>query len=125
MKRALAIAAMGSLLLASPAFAAGGHGMGGGMGGGIGGMKAAPVISNSNTLHSNAIPGHTTGQPSQSCQNSLSYPANTPGNSFSAPGSAFNPTGTAGGVYAGQPNSGSLNANNPKTVSQYDVACSH
>ena len=39
---------------------------------------------------------------------------------MSAPGSAFNPTGTAGTVYAGtQPQ----NSVNPKSVSQYDVGC--
>jgi hypothetical protein len=38
----------------------------------------------------------------------------------SAPGSAFNPDGTAGTKYAGtQPQ----NSKNPKSVSQYDVAC--
>lgn len=37
-----------------------------------------------------------------------------------APGSAFNPDGTAGTVYAGeQPQ----NSRNPVSVSQYDVAC--
>jgi hypothetical protein len=56
------------------------------------------------------------GQPNQSCQVSLV----TPGNAASAPGSAFNPNGKAGTVYAGtQPQ----NSNNPKSVSQYDVAC--
>ncbi len=56
------------------------------------------------------------GQPNQSCQVSLT----TPGNATNAQGSAFNPSGTAGGVYAGtQPQ----NSNNPKSVSQYDVAC--
>lgn len=56
------------------------------------------------------------GQPNQSCQVSLV----TPGNAASAPGSAFNPGGVAGGVYAGtQPQ----NSNNPHSVSQYDVAC--
>ncbi len=56
------------------------------------------------------------GQPSQSCQ----VTTVTPGNAASAPGSAFNPNGKAGTVYAGnQPQS----ANNPKSVSQYDVAC--
>lgn len=56
------------------------------------------------------------GQPSQSCQVSLV----TPGNAANAPGSAFNPTGVAGGVYAGtQPQ----NSVNPVSVSQYDVAC--
>ena len=57
-----------------------------------------------------------TGQPSQSCEDL----GNQPGNSMSAPGSAFNPSGTAGGVYAGeQPQ----NSRNTASVSQYDVAC--
>lgn len=57
-----------------------------------------------------------TGQPSQSCQ----AQPRTPGNAASAPGSAFNPNGQAGSVYAGtQPQ----NSNNPHSVSQYDVAC--
>ena len=44
----------------------------------------------------------------------------TPGHSASAPGSAFNPDGHAGTVYAGeQPQ----NSNNIHSVSQYDVAC--
>ena len=56
------------------------------------------------------------GQPGQSCQ---AQPA-TPGNSASAPGSAFNTSGVAGSHYAGtQPQ----NSNNPHSVSQYDVAC--
>ncbi len=56
------------------------------------------------------------GQPNQSCQQ---QPL-TPGNSASAPGSAFNTDGKAGTVYAGtQPQ----NSNNPMAVSQYDVAC--
>ncbi len=62
-----------------------------------------------------ASPG-TQGQPNQSCQAQPS----TPGNSTNAPGSAFNPNGQAGSVYAGtQPQ----NSNNPNSVSQYDVAC--
>jgi len=59
-----------------------------------------------------------TGQPNQSC-GSLTAP-NTPGNAVSAPGSAFNPNGTAGMVYAGQQ---PQNSTNPNSVSQYDVAC--
>lgn len=35
-------------------------------------------------------------------------------------GSAFNPAGTAGSVYAGQQ---AQNSTNPASVSQYDVAC--
>jgi len=56
------------------------------------------------------------GQPNQSCEEQPS----SPGQSSSAPGSAFNPDGHAGTVYAGeQPQ----NSNNPNSVSQYDVAC--
>lgn len=62
-------------------------------------------------------PAHLTGQPNQSCESSPS----TPGNAASAPGSAFNPDGKAGTVYAGeQPQ----NKKNSASVSQYDVACS-
>ncbi len=56
------------------------------------------------------------GQPNQSCQ----VTTVTPGRAASAPGSAFNPGGTAGSVYAGQQ---PQNSNNPNSVSQYDVAC--
>ena len=56
------------------------------------------------------------GQPNQSCED---HPS-PPGNSSTAPGSAFNPDGIAGTHYAGeQPQ----NSNNPNSVSQYDVAC--
>jgi hypothetical protein len=52
----------------------------------------------------------------------------TPGNSASANGAPFNPTGTAGGNYAnafnGSPPSTNPNAKSPLTAtSQYDVAC--
>ena len=60
------------------------------------------------------------GQPNQTC-GSATAPM-TPGNAASARGSAFNPDGVAGKVYAGtQPN----NTVNSATFSQYDVACSH
>ena len=61
----------------------------------------------------------TPGQPNQSCGSGTA--PNTPSNAAaSAPGSAFNPNGTAGTVYAGtQPQ----NSTNPNSVSQYDVAC--
>lgn len=61
-----------------------------------------------------------TGQPSQNCQ-SLGSP--TPGNSSSAAGSAFNPNGQAGNVYAGNPGTPSAANGSPNAVSQYDVAC--
>ena len=58
----------------------------------------------------------TPGQPNQSCEDQPM----TPGNAAGASGSAFNPDGHAGTVYAGeQPQ----NSNNPKSVSQYDIAC--
>jgi hypothetical protein len=59
-----------------------------------------------------------TGQPSQSCGSATA--PNTPGQSSSAPGSAFNPAGHAGTVYAGQQ---PQNSRNVHSVSQYDVAC--
>ena len=56
------------------------------------------------------------GQPNQSCEEQPLRP----GNSSTAPGSAFNPDGVAGTHYAGeQPQ----NSKNPNSVSQYDVAC--
>jgi hypothetical protein len=60
----------------------------------------------------------TPGQPGQTCGDPNAMM--TPGHAANAPGSAFNPDGKAGTVYAGtQPQ----NSNNPKSVSQYDVAC--
>ena len=60
-----------------------------------------------------------TGQPSQTCLSSTA--PSEPGNAAAARGSAFNENGgIAGSMYAGsQPQ----NSNNPKSVSQYDVAC--
>src|SRR3954466_487844 len=59
-----------------------------------------------------------TGQPSQTCGSDTAM--QTPGHAASASGSAFNPDGHAGTVYAGeQPQ----NSNNQHSVSQYDVAC--
>ncbi|MBB6411317.1 adenylate cyclase [Mesorhizobium sangaii] len=58
------------------------------------------------------------GQPSQTIGTTATGSA-TPGHASSAPGSAFNQEGNAGTRYAGeQPQ----NSNNPKSVSQYDVA---
>ncbi len=63
-----------------------------------------------------ANPPGAPGQPNQSCEDQPMRP----GNAVNAPGSAFNPDGVAGTVYAGeQPQ----NSNNPNSVSQYDVAC--
>lgn len=58
------------------------------------------------------------GQPSQAIGTTATGSA-TPGHAAVAPGSAFNPDCNAGTHYAGeQPQ----NSNNPKSVSQYDVA---
>ncbi len=72
-----------------------------------------------NVLLGNSLfgPPTPTNQPNQDCAN---FPS-TPGNSAGAPGSAFNPNGTAGQVYAGQQ---PQNSKNNASVSQYDVACS-
>jgi hypothetical protein len=65
----------------------------------------------------------TTGQHGSNAGNNCGSTANpvTPGNSANSPGSPFNPTVTK--LYAGNANSGSLNANSSAAVSQYDVAC--
>lgn len=60
----------------------------------------------------------STGQPNQSCGSATA--PERPGNASQAPGSAFNPLGHAGTVYAGQQ---PQNSKNPNSVSQYDVAC--
>lgn len=57
-----------------------------------------------------------TGQPGQSCEDV----GVRPGQAMNAPGSAFNPNGVAGTVYAGNQ---AVNSKNPNSVSQYDVAC--
>jgi hypothetical protein len=59
------------------------------------------------------------GQPNQTCLSDTALVE--PGHAASAPGSAFNENGgIAGSVYAGeQPQ----NSKNPRSVSQYDVAC--
>jgi len=84
-------------------------------------LASAQPSQPSNTS-TNTQSGQALGQPNQSCQDLVAsgdgaYPGNTP----TAPGSAFNETdGIAGGMYAGsQPQ----NSNNSASVSQYDVAC--
>ena len=62
----------------------------------------------------------TTGQPGASC-GSVDAPF-TPGQSSTAPGSAFNPNGVADSRYAGQQ---PQNSRNTASVSQYDSACLH
>jgi hypothetical protein len=77
---------------------------------------AAPILFSTLAVAANPHTGGATGQPNCSCESTPS----PPGNATSASGSAFNPTGNAGMHYAGtQP----WNSKNPKSVSQYDVAC--
>jgi hypothetical protein len=76
------------------------------------------------TLGSAAFAGdpHTSGtkgQPNQSCEQSGTHP----GRAASAPGSAFNDTGTAAAVYANPDSKGGTHSGNSHVVSQYDVAC--
>ena len=107
------IAGILGLCLAAPALANGG------------GTAASATSSTTMGTHTTApaIPAGTPkaiGQPNQTC-GSLTAPT-TPGNAASARGSAFNPTGVSGTMYAGQQ---TQNSNNPVANSQYDVACSH
>src|SRR6266567_9569806 len=116
MKRFFTCTALGAALLAvsvgATAAAAGGTGS-------AKSMQAAPATTTTTrtTPPTTLSPQHVTGQPNKSCETT----PNTPGNSASAPGSAFNPTpGTAGTVYAGEQ---TQNSRNTASVSQYDVAC--
>ena len=68
----------------------------------------------------------TTGQPGApsgvTCGSALA--TSTPGHSVSASGSAFNPSGTAGSVYAGNSGTAStVHSNSTAAVSEYDAAC--
>jgi hypothetical protein len=87
----------------------------------IGAPTAALAMPNPTTGPTqNPTTGHR-GAPTNTCG---SPGTSTPGNSVNAPGSPFNPSGQAGTVYAGNPNTASLaNSNSTASVSQYDVAC--
>ncbi len=63
--------------------------------------------------------GGTKGQPNQSCQVTMV----TPGKAATARGSAFNPNGVAGAVYANPTSRGGISSGNTHVVAQYDVAC--
>src|SRR5438552_18427333 len=63
--------------------------------------------------------GGMTGQPNQSCEVTMV----TPGNAVSARGSAFNPKGVAGAVYANPTSRGGISSGNSHVVAHYDVAC--
>lgn len=99
MNRILSTLAIGALLLATgPAFAD---------------SSLQKPTQNPTTGHKGA-PTNTCGSPG----------TNTPGNAVNANGSPFNPNGTAGTVYAGNPGTASLlHSNSTAAVAQYDVAC--
>ena len=80
--------------------------------------QPAPPTPGPGWTHSNGPT--TTGQPGAECGDEDAL--FTPGQSSTAPGSAFNPLGTAHSHYAGeQPQ----NSRNTVSVSQYDSACLH
>jgi hypothetical protein len=84
---------------------------------------AAASAAPSKTTPAQSGPSATTGQPSQDCQMLIdSGMGSTPGNSVNSPGSAFNPAGKSGTMYAGQQQQNTVNS---ATSSQYDVACLH
>lgn len=66
----------------------------------------------------------TTGQPGAPTNTCGPDNLITPGNAVNAQGSAFNPNGQAGLVYAGNDGTSSvMHANSTAAVSQYDTAC--
>lgn len=66
----------------------------------------------------------TTGQPGAPTNTCGPDNPVTPGAAATSPGSPFNADGQAGMVYAGNPETASLNhSNSLAAVSQYDVAC--
>ena len=80
------------------------------------GVSTAILVAGASAALADTTSG-TPGQPGQSCQ---AAGAITPGSAAAAPGSAFNTSGVAGTVYAGN---APQNSTNPNSVSQYDVAC--
>jgi hypothetical protein len=115
-KTYLTVAAL-SLMVSVGAFAAGNMNSGGSA---PTTMRPTSTMRARPTSATQTQTAHTTGQPDQTCGSATA--PETPGNSASAPGSAFNPDGKSGTVYAGQQ---PQNSRNPNSVSQYDVACSH
>jgi len=87
------------------------------------GAACVTVLTLASSVSVLAIETPSTGQPG--APTNTCGPSNpvTPGSSANASGSPFNPTGQAGNVYAGNPNTASLASNSTATVSQYDVAC--
>jgi hypothetical protein len=82
----------------------------------LGGVSATGALA-ADPHNQNGSP--STGQPSQSCQNTT--PPAFPGNTGNSPGSAFN--GKANGIYANPNTQGGISSGNSHVVAQYDVAC--
>lgn len=83
----------------------------------VGLLLAAPTTAS-------ALVTPSTGQPGAPANTCGPDNPTTPGNSVQAPGSAFNPNGQAGAVYAGNDGTSSLaHSNSSAAVSQYDSAC--
>ncbi len=82
---------------------------------GVGGVTAAADTSPNG-------PGQP-GAPNNTCGDLTLGNTATPGGSATASGSVFNPTGTAGTVYAGNPGTASLANGSSTAISQYDIAC--
>jgi hypothetical protein len=81
------------------------------------GLALAKPATQQSAPTTTSSPFDHTGQPDQSCEDDPFQP----GNSVNAPGSAFNPDGVSGSVYAGE--RPGINDKNPHSVSQYDTAC--
>jgi hypothetical protein len=82
------------------------------------------VLMLSTGISAGATQNPTTGQPGAPTNTCGSDNPVTPGNAVNAAGSPFNPSGQAGVVYAGNPNTASLaHSNSTASVSQYDAAC--
>ena len=83
-------------------------------------ILVAPAITLAQPAPGSISPSATTGQPGLECPEEAGDPGTRPGHAETAPGSAFNPDGTAGTKYAGeQPQ----NSKNTASVSQYDTGC--
>jgi hypothetical protein len=91
----------------------------------VSGVIAVTAFSATETAFATPSPTGSPGQPGAPGTTCGSADATvTPGSSASANGSPFNPEGTSGTVYAGNPDTASTaNANSQHAVSQYDVAC--
>ncbi len=88
------------------------------------GLMLVTVLSTTGTVFATPSPTGSPGQPGAPGTTCGDPNASVTPPSASARGSPFNPNGIAGTVYAGNPDTASLaNANSPKAVSQYDIAC--